>query len=152
MLRDLHLPYPPKPEAMVIVPTTRDSSTSLALSSRNAYLTAKELQHAPALAQALQAAASCFKACREQHAEGLVNASEVWQAAIDSVEAAVAEAEKDGVTLKLDYISLNDPVTLETLHMVPAGSGAVVSGALYCGKTRLIDNIVLDYDLNAAVN
>ncbi|TBU34084.1 Pantoate-beta-alanine ligase [Dichomitus squalens] len=143
LTRDLLLSHP-EPQNLFIVPTARDPSTSLALSSRNAYLSPHEREHAaPALYAALQAAQSAWKA----------NASKA-----DCVARAVAVIEEtqrklgDSADIRMDYVDMNDP---ESFDVLPDGTSraeweadvggrpVILSGAMWVGKTRLIDNIVL---------
>lgn len=59
----------------------------------------------------------------------------------------------DEVNIRLDYISMNDPDTFEVLPDAiskadwegsgDAGRPVILSGAMWVGRTRLIDNIVL---------
>ena len=52
-------------------------------------------------------------------------------------------------SLRVDYVEIVDPDSLEPL--AAARPGALVAGAVYVGRARLIDNIVLDDDsLNRA--
>ena len=43
--------------------------------------------------------------------------------------------------MRLDYVSVADPETLQECQL--AGRGTIVSLAAFLGKTRLIDNIIL---------
>ncbi|KAI0697817.1 Pantoate-beta-alanine ligase [Cerioporus squamosus] len=143
MTRDLLLSHP-EPENLFIVPTARDPKTSLALSSRNAYLTEHERENAaPTLYAALDAAKSAWEA-------GAPKAECISRAY------AVVKQKKtdlgDTVDLRLDYIEMNDPESFDELdgrvsraewEAESAARPVVLSGAMYVGKTRLIDNIVL---------
>jgi pantoate--beta-alanine ligase len=146
MLKDLHTSHP-TPSKMVIVPTHRDPVTGLALSSRNAYLSPQEYEYAPSLRQALKLVEEAFLARAEKSQP--VTASCLRKLALDYLQSQTAKAQEKGVTLKADYIAFNEPETLTDLEEIRPGVGAVLSGAMWCGKTRLIDNIVLDYNLNA---
>jgi len=146
MLRDLHAPFPPSPADLVIVPTSRDTD-GLALSSRNAYLTADQRRLAPTLSRALSAAADVFGDGRR----GVVPRD-----MLDAARRVVEDVAKSGApatdAIRLDYLALNDPRDLSDLSglaTLEPGQGAILSGALVVGKTRLIDNIVLGYDLDA---
>lgn len=153
MLRDLHVPNP-LPENLVIVPTFRDSESALALSSRNAYLTDKERPYATVLVDALKAGEAVWNE-QSQAGEGVV-----VEDVLAAVRAKVAEVERatidvEGVDVKLLYVALNDPDELWDLEQgehaaarVPSGKGAVLSGAVVLGKTRLIDNMVFGHALN----
>ncbi|GAA5855054.1 hypothetical protein JCM3766R1_002007 [Sporobolomyces carnicolor] len=148
---DLHVPHP-LPHNLVIVPTFRDTKTHLALSSRNAYLSADEFEWSTVLVDAL------FEAKKEWDAQrsvgsGAVDVRRVIERAeqhVHEVERRVVDAGK-GVHVKLLYIALNDPEELGDLDgTVEKGKGALLSGAVMLGKTRLIDNFVLgDFELNS---
>jgi len=106
---------------IVGVPTVRDTD-GLALSSRNAYLSADERARALALPQALNAAADAIRSGRpvaEALAEG---------------RASLVQA---GFT-RIDYFALVDAATLEPLE-APAGTMRLIVAAVI-GTTRLIDN------------
>lgn len=144
MLSDLHFPHPPSPLHLKIIPTVRDHD-NLALSSRNAYLTPAERQYAPLLYHALSAA-------KEKIEGELQNQASVSQ--VDGLAAATAamtgytiKAPADDVHIQLDYIKLNDPVTLKEMDEVKKDQPAVLSGAVKIGKTRLIDNLLINIDL-----
>ena len=104
-------------------PTVRDSD-GLALSSRNAYLSADERVRATGLSR------------------GLFGAQERWRAGERSPErlraAVVAQAREAGA---IDYVSVADPLTLRELS-APA-ERAVISLAVRVGRARLIDNLLL---------
>ncbi|KAJ2983374.1 hypothetical protein NUW54_g10644 [Trametes sanguinea] len=143
MTRDLLLSHP-VPQNLIIVPTTRDPVTSLALSSRNAYLTAHERESvAPALYAALQAARVAW----EENA----SKSECIRRAETVIEKKKREV-NGSVDLRLDYIEMNDPDSFEVVSDAVsrrqwegdvAGRPLVLSGAMWVNKTRLIDNIIL---------
>lgn len=139
MTGDLLLSHP-LPENLHIVPTTRDIRTGLALSSRNAYLSSIEHEFAPVLYTALR------------HGELTWDAGNSSKVCIDAAQALLAErtkeAEAAGVQMRLDYIALNDAETFDVLS--PSDTNTVVrtpvimSGALWVGKTRLIDNVLIN--------
>ena len=107
------------------VPIIRDAD-GLALSSRNAYLTADERAAALALPHALGRAAEEIRA-----------GSDVAQT--------LAHAEADILTAgfaQVDYFALADAVTLEELHHFD-GRPARLLAAAKMGKTRLIDNLAI---------
>jgi pantoate--beta-alanine ligase len=130
-----------------IVPTIRDPLSGLALSSRNAYLTADEHEIA---------GTTLYKAlCAGQHAwsngeskdECIRNAHRV----IEDV-AGGKEAMERGVNIRLDYIEMNDTNSFEVLgggevmgSIVEGGQreAVILSGAIWVGKIRTIDNIIL---------
>ena len=135
---DLHLSYP-TPSHLRIVPTTRDPTNGLALSSRNTYLTPAERQLAPSLYAALQEAATAWTTGARK--------LETVQHALRRLEEAEHEGEKLGVEIRVDYIEMNDPDTFDVLgdEQVQRSDGApvVLSGAVWLGRTRLIDNLIL---------
>jgi pantoate--beta-alanine ligase len=108
-------------------PTVRDAD-GLALSSRNAFLSAEDRDHALALSEALEAAAHAA-AWGERDTEALV---------IRMREAAGAKAPG---ALTLDYAAVVDPETLEPVAHLDAPARAIIAGRV--GSTRLIDNCVL---------
>lgn len=97
----------------------------LAMSSRNAYLSATERKQALVLSRALRKIEAEFAAGE--------------RAAGDLVEAGKAVVAKEP-RAKLDYLEVVDPQTLEA---VVNASGALVAIAAFVGGTRLIDNVVL---------
>ena len=104
------------------VPTVRDHD-GLALSSRNAYLSADERRRAVALPQAL-----------EQAGEAILGGEPV-AAALDDARRKLADA---GFS-RVDYFALVDSATLEPLD-APGGEMRLIAAAVM-GSTRLIDNI-----------
>lgn len=152
MLLDLHVPFP-LAHNLVILPTHRDRQSHLALSSRNAYLAAAERPYATVLVDALELAQKEWQRQRAATSgAGSVRVGDVLQVAEAHVRQVEQHAAKDaGVEVKLLYIAMNDPDELFDLDrdaVVAPGRGAILSGAVMLGRTRLIDNIVFDYDLN----
>lgn len=149
MLLDLHVPAPLS-HNLVILPTFRDSASHLALSSRNAYLSASERPFATVLVDALEAAQRVWDAQRGSTASaGAVRVGDVLAAASSHVAAVVPRAKAAGVYVSPLYFALNDPEELGDLEgEVQQGRGAILSGAVMLGRTRLIDNLVFDYELN----
>ncbi|GAA5942977.1 pantoate--beta-alanine ligase PAN6 [Sporobolomyces koalae] len=146
---DLHVPHP-TPENLVIVPTFRNPKTHLALSSRNAYLSKAEFEYSTVLVDALRAAEAEWDLECSQH-NGRVSVDKVIRKAEDHVRSVEAQVQGvEGVEVKLLYIALNDPEELGDLEgYAEKGKGALLSGAVMLGKTRLIDNFVLgDFNLN----
>ena len=119
MVTDLNIPVD-----IVGVPTVREAD-GLALSSRNAYLSADERQRAVALPNALREA-------RQSILDG------------ESVSTALRGAKQalvDAGFLRIDYLALVDAATLEPMGQ-PAGDMRLIAAAVI-GTTRLIDNIAL---------
>ena len=104
------------------VPTVRDAD-GLALSSRNAYLSAEERQRALALPRALE------------HAREAILGGEPVDAALDDARRKLSDAGFN----RIDYLALVDSATLEPLD-VPSGDMRLIAAAVI-GTTRLIDNI-----------
>jgi pantoate--beta-alanine ligase len=112
---------------IVVLPTVREEN-GLALSSRNQYLNAEERQAASIIYRALKAARAEFK-------NGERNSDRL----IEAVRTTLGQEPR----IKIDYISVNDTETLEAIERI--GENPVfVSLAVYFGKTRLIDNFILN--------
>jgi pantoate--beta-alanine ligase len=112
------------PVEILPVPTVRDSA-GLALSSRNAYLSADELTIARRLNRILAATADRLR-------QGA-------NAATASLEATKALMET-GFTA-VDYVTLADPETLAPLERLDRPGRLLAAARI--GKTRLIDNIAV---------
>jgi pantoate--beta-alanine ligase len=110
---------------IVPVPTVRESD-GLAMSSRNAYLNKDERKAATILWRTLSVA-------REMVEGGERDAQNIRDRMMEII---TAEA-----LAKLDYISVSDSNTLEELDTVEGP--ALISLAVWIGKTRLIDNITV---------
>ena len=112
-------------------PTLRDPD-GLAQSSRNLYLSSDERAQARALFESLSEAQTALQQTNEPLSEILRFAeNKVLQSGFDSV----------------DYISAVDPDTLEALGPDRTnwpGQGRIL-GAAWMGRTRLIDNLALDF-------
>jgi pantoate--beta-alanine ligase len=113
MVRDLALPV-----EIAGIATVRDAD-GLALSSRNAYLSAEERRIAPALYKAITAVAQ--GADPAGAAQGLLAA---------------------GFT-KIDYLEVRDAETLAPFEGGSRRPGRVLAAA-WLGKTRLIDNVAVE--------
>ena len=112
---------------IVVLPTVREDS-GLAISSRNLYLTDEERQAATVIHRALAAAKETFKK-GERHAAKLA----------DIVRSTIEGEPK----ARLDYVSIVDAETLEKLDKTDERL-VLIAVAAYVGKTRLIDNIVVN--------
>lgn len=119
MVADLFIPV-----AIDGAPTVREAD-GLALSSRNAYLTAQERAIAPLLQQALQEFAAQIRA----NAEAAKGAADVEQRL------------REAGFSKVDYVRVCEAATLQPWPGPPA-SGRILAAA-WLGRTRLIDNIPL---------
>lgn len=121
MVRDLRIPV-----EIVVCPIVRETD-GLAMSSRNAYLSAEERRQALVLHKALAAVLRAYTE-GERSREGLCE------------EARKTFSEQPQVVI--DYIEIVDPDTLEARGERVTG-GELVAVAAKVGSTRLIDNIVL---------
>ena len=122
LVRDLNLGID-----IVAVPTVRDAD-GLALSSRNAYLTAEQRAAAPVIYRALSRSGELWR-------EGQ-GAAELLRIAVRSI------LEEEPLIEDIDYVSVADAATLEELERVDGP--VMVSVAVRMGQTRLIDNIILE--------
>ena len=119
MVTDLGLPI-----EIVGHPTIREPD-GLALSSRNAYLSAADRAKAPALHAALQKAAAAIRAGTPQ-----------------ADATADAEAELTRAGFLVDYVKVRNADTLERV-VDPRVEPMRILLAAWLGKTRLIDNIAV---------
>lgn len=105
----------------------------LAMSSRNAYLSAEERGHALALSRGLSLAARAFE--RGERSAGVLRR--------------LAAGEVEPVATSIDYVTIADAGALVPLAddaAVSAAGRAVIAIACRIGATRLIDNLVLGED------
>jgi pantoate--beta-alanine ligase len=121
MVRDLAF------DSEIVVLSTARAESGLALSSRNDYLDDEQRSAATVLYRSLSRASAEYDN-GERKAERLI-------AAVKSTVATEPLA-------RLDYVSINDAETLAQLDELGARP-ALISMAVFVGKTRLIDNIVL---------
>jgi len=140
MVRDLLIPHP-LPENLIIIPTQRVESDHLALSSRNIYLTSEERPFAPTLYEALSAGKHAWEDPSSSGSrEGVITAAK------EVIKKRGEEANKMGVEMKFEYVEVNDPDTFEIVDWCrrerPDGQLVIISGALWIGNTRLIDNLL----------
>jgi pantoate--beta-alanine ligase len=118
MVEDLNMPVRVMP-----VPIFREAD-GLALSSRNVYLSPEERAVAPILQRALQAA------------QKLIEAGERSPAAVKDAAARILASEK---LVRPEYLEIVDPVEIQPVAEI---KGEVrIAGAVWLGKTRLIDNL-----------
>ncbi|HEV7284060.1 MAG TPA: pantoate--beta-alanine ligase [Kaistia sp.] len=119
MVRDLRLPT-----EIVGLPTIREAD-GLALSSRNAYLSAEERQTATTISRAMRQAAEAIRAGGD-------------------VEAALAEGRETlkAAGFRIDYLVLRNAETLAEIVDLAREPRRMLAAA-WLGKTRLIDNIAV---------
>jgi pantoate--beta-alanine ligase len=112
---------------IVVLPTVREDS-GLAISSRNLYLSPEEQQSASVIHRGLTKAKEVFKK-GERHGGKL-----------EEIVRTTIEGEP---RVRVDYVSVIDAETLEKLDKLDERLTLIVVAA-YVGKTRLIDNVVLN--------
>ncbi|HEX6625220.1 MAG TPA: pantoate--beta-alanine ligase [Pyrinomonadaceae bacterium] len=112
---------------VVVLPTVREQ-TGLALSSRNAYLSADDRRAAAVLYRALSQA-------REVYNEGERNPKKLAEV----VRAQLASEPRAA----LEYVGVVDAETMEKLDRISDERPVLIALAARFGATRLIDNIVL---------
>jgi pantoate--beta-alanine ligase len=117
MAADLNVPI-----EIVACPILRDAD-GLALSSRNAFLTAQERREAPRLHAALRSLADQL------------------EAGVRDVPAALAAASVLLAPLREDYLGVVLPDEFRPLQVAPPARRLLAVGAAYAGQTRLIDNL-----------
>ena len=120
MVRDLNLPV-----EIVVCPIVREAD-GLAMSSRNAYLSAEQRSQSLVLHRSLVRLQAMVKS-------GERNAAALAGAGRDEFRGEPA--------VRLDYFEVVNPDTLDPVADVSAG--ALVAVAAYVGATRLIDNLVI---------
>jgi pantoate--beta-alanine ligase len=121
MVKDLNLNI-----RIITGPIVREPD-GLAMSSRNRYLSIKERQDAVLLYQSLQMAEK--KVGSEKYS-------------VEEIKNRMLEKIKMGSDIRIDYIAIVDPETLEPLEKIQ--SHMLIALAVYVGKTRLIDNVLIE--------
>jgi pantoate--beta-alanine ligase len=111
---------------IVTCPTIRESD-GLAMSSRNTYLNPEQRQASTVLYKSLEMAKKLW-----YHSERDAN----------KIRSQLTELIQREPLADIDYISVADTETLEELDIVK--TSALVSMAVRFGKTRLIDNVILE--------
>jgi pantoate--beta-alanine ligase len=120
VVRDLDVPV-----EIVGCPTVREAD-GLALSSRNSYLDEDDRRAAPVLYRALSAARRLF---------------EDGERSGDALREAMRHVLADEPRARVDYVSVADPLTFRELAVLEGP--ALLSMAVFVGRARLIDNLVL---------
>lgn len=123
LVADLNLPVDVRE-----VLTVREPD-GLAMSSRNAYLTPAQRASAVVLSRALERVRAVW--------EGGERSGDALRAAVLDVLATEPSGEPD-------YVSVAHPATLRELTQVDPRTGALVSLAVWFGRTRLLDNVRLE--------
>ena len=114
------------PVELICAPIIRDTD-SLALSSRNGYLTAEQRKKAPMLYQALHKIA-------ERIGKGDTRLTNL-------IEDRKRVLKEHGFII--DYLECVEEHVLVPVEEVNPGQNYIVAGAVYLGATRLIDNIIV---------
>ncbi len=123
MVDDLHLPI-----SIRTCPTIREPD-GLALSSRNRYLNPSERGASVVLYRALERAKQTIVDGEQRP---------------DRIRQILRETIQSESLAKLDYAEIADPDTLEPLSSFENGRRAVLLVAAWLGKTRLIDNALME--------
>lgn len=121
MVSDLNMPLKIK-----VMPIVREND-GLAMSSRNGYLNIRERQDAVILYLSLERA-------RNMVAGGERNCKKIIAEIKDEISRKKSA--------KIDYVEIRDAETLEHIERIKRKS--VIALAVWIGRTRLIDNIVVD--------
>lgn len=131
MTEDLNLPV-----KIVGCPIIREND-GLALSSRNKYLSKEERENAVILYQSLK------------FAQELINKGERGVKKIKNI--AMEKLITNPAVIAIDYFDFRDPLTLEDLKKLEKIDNGkkqkrvLITTAVWIGKTRLIDNIIVSY-------
>ena len=118
MVRDLNMPV-----KIIACPTVREWD-GLALSSRNAYLTAAERRHAPLIRKAVAGAARRLK-----RGEGVARVQRMLHAALAMIPGA-----------RVEYAAIVAAATLAPPSPRRTRGALLIAVAVFLGSTRLIDN------------
>ena len=110
---------------LVVRPTVRERD-GLAMSSRNVFLSTEERRVAPIFYHALLAGRRAIEA-------GMTDA--------ESVQAVMRKVLGGEPAIRIDYLTLCDPDTLEPLERIDRQT--VILGAIRLGSIRLIDNVLV---------
>lgn len=121
MVRDLNMPV-----EIVGCPLVREED-GLAMSSRNAYLTKEERALAPQIRKGLLL-------LQEKAKQGEHSAENLYALFAGHIEKTIPSA-------RIDYVRMVDKDSLEPLETLK--DSAVVAVAVYLGKARLLDNILI---------
>ncbi|HEY8540758.1 MAG TPA: pantoate--beta-alanine ligase, partial [Pseudothermotoga sp.] len=120
MVRDLNMDV-----EVIECPIVREPD-GLAMSSRNVYLSTQEREQAVALNKSLKMAESLYRS-------GEKSASRIIEKILDYL----SSFDK----LKVDYVEIVDEESLEPVSQI--NKKVIVALAVWVGKARLIDNIIL---------
>jgi len=116
---------------IVVGPTVREED-GLALSSRNLYLSKEERKAATVLRRALER-------CLTLHNSGERDSGRLMASMRTVIEAEPLAG--------IDYVAITDCEGLDPVETIAGPAPTLVSLAVFIGRTRLIDNIVLNGEL-----
>ena len=122
------------PTEVVICPTVREAD-GLALSSRNVYLNPAERVAATALHRALSTAKSAY---------------ERGERSADALRQIVTSIFNSEPLTRLQYFSCADYDSLQEVEQISGKT--LLSLAAFMGKTRLIDNLILEFSTELSKN
>ncbi|HEX6466730.1 MAG TPA: pantoate--beta-alanine ligase [Terriglobales bacterium] len=126
MVRDMNMAV-----EIAVGPIVREAD-GLAMSSRNAYLDARQRRQATVLSRALKKVGALV-------AQGQTNSAMLIEGA--------RQVFSEEPEVRVDYIEIVNPETLEPVKDVGhVGRGSLLAVAAYVGSTRLIDNRILSAD------
>ncbi|MDZ7772856.1 MAG: pantoate--beta-alanine ligase [Balneolaceae bacterium] len=117
------------PVELVMGPIVR-ANDGLALSSRNAYLDDGQREVAPSLYRSLR----WLKGQIEEGARNL------------ELLMGHQKSELEAKGFEIDYLNLFDYASMQPVDTPKKGEKYILAGAVYLGKTRLIDNMILELD------
>lgn len=121
MVRDMHMDI-----ELIVCPIVREED-GLAMSSRNTYLIGEQREQAVVLNQALKLGKVAF---------------ENGESSVDKLIEVITNKINEMPLADIDYVSVYDFPTLEVINNVDKMALAAV--AVRFGKTRLIDNVILE--------
>jgi pantoate--beta-alanine ligase len=116
----------------VLVQDTIREADGLAMSSRNAYLTADERKVAPVVYRSLCSARDLFL-----NAPGESISANQLREKVEQV------LQSEPLVSDVLYVSVDSKATMQSCEQVQKREGALISLACRLGSVRLIDNIVL---------
>lgn len=117
----------------VVVKETVREPDGLAMSSRNAYLSAEERQASPILFRSLNKAKLLYE---QMELGNTLPSSDLRRAVEESLKT-------EPLVREIQYVSVDNKATMRAIDCVRKGEGCIISLAVKVGAVRLIDNIVL---------
>jgi len=121
MVKDLNLDV-----EIIVCPTVREED-GLAMSSRNSYLSGKEREAATIIYKTLTKASELIQS-------GIIDGVRIKNFMMEEIK-------KEPAVSSIDYVGVYDPETLDEIDIIKGE--VVLAAAIFIGKTRLIDNIIV---------